>query len=163
MKKNQSYLEQLGFSHLEANIYLTLLKSGPMTVRQLADAVKLNRTAAYTHINSLLENGIILSIRQGPRKQLVPIEPDRLQHLIDNKLAGVKSLQAQFPGFVSSLETAITYRKNESNVDVKYYKGLQGVNEVYKDMFKANEVKVYCRLSEIAPLFPKEPDILSRR
>jgi sugar-specific transcriptional regulator TrmB len=162
MKKIVTYLEQLGFSQLEAKIYLTLLESGPMTVKELADAVNINRTAAYSHIASLLENGVIISIMHGGRKQLVSIEPDRLRHLIDKKLDSVKSLQAQFPTFVASLETSMARNNTDIKVDVKYFNGLTGVRAIYDDMFTASELRVFCKLSEIAPLFPNDPDLYEK-
>jgi sugar-specific transcriptional regulator TrmB len=159
MKTVNTYLEQLGFSKLEAKLYLTLLALGPMSVKELADAVKINRTATYSHITSLLENGVILSIMHASKKQLVAIEPDRLQYLIDKKMETVKSLQAQFPNFVNSLEASTAQPASSMKVDVKYYNGLNGIKAIYEDMFKAKEIKVFSTLSEIAPLFPNDPDL----
>ncbi len=159
MKSTITYLEQLGFSKLEAKLYLTLLSLGPMSVKELADAVKINRTATYTHITSLLENGAILSIMRGSKKQLVAIEPDRLHYLIDRKVEAVKSLQAQFPTFVNALETSSTKPDNAMKVDVKHYNGINGMRAIYEDMFKSKEIKIFCTLSEIAPLFPNDPDL----
>lgn len=159
MKRILDYLEQLGFSKTEAKLYITLLESGPMTVKELADAVKTNRTATYTYLSPLLENGVILSIMIGARKQLVAIEPNRLGYLVDQEMDKVKSLQKQFPMFVTSLETSMEKRTNEIKVDVKYYNGLSGIRAIHEDMFKSKEVKVFSTLSEIAPLFPNEPDL----
>lgn len=159
MKKIFLYLSQLGLTELEAKLYMILLDSGPLTVMALAKKAKINRTAAYPHITSLLENGIILSIMHGSRKQLVAIEPNRLHFLIDKKMATVKSLEAQFPAFVTSLEASAERNSNEMKVDVKYYNGLNGIRAIYEDMFKAKEIKVFSTLSEIAPLFPNDPDI----
>jgi sugar-specific transcriptional regulator TrmB len=86
MKKILDYLERLGFSQVETKLYLTLLKHGPMTVSDMAKVVKINRTAAYTPINSLLEKGIFKIHARSSHKKLVALQPDRLHYLIDNQL-----------------------------------------------------------------------------
>lgn len=159
MKKILEYLEQLGLSALEGKIYLTLLESGPLTVKELADAVKIHRTAAYAHLTSLQENGIIISIMHSGRKQLVAIEPSQLRYLLDKKLSHIKLLQTQFPILVNTLESSITRTSDNLKVDVKYFKGLSGIKAIYADMFKSKEIKVYCNLSEISSLFPNEPNL----
>lgn len=162
MKIASTYLEQLGFSKTELKLYLALLKAGPMSVKELAEAAKINRTAMYSHINSLMEDGVILSIMIGSRKQLVALEPDRLKYLVDKKFEAVKTLQAQFPAFVTSLENAVSRPPQNMRVDVKYFKGLQGINAMWDDMFQASELRIYAKLSVIAPLFPNEPDLFEK-
>ncbi|MBU3978446.1 helix-turn-helix domain-containing protein, partial [Patescibacteria group bacterium] len=78
MKKILDYLKQLDFSEIEAKLYLTLLESGQMSVAELAQVININRTAAYTHIYSLLDKGVIVEAMIGSRKKFIAIEPERL-------------------------------------------------------------------------------------
>lgn len=62
------YLKRLGFSNIEARIYLTLLKAGTSTVKELSEKVNMNRTAIYPYINILmllLRKELFLKLRRG--------------------------------------------------------------------------------------------------
>lgn len=63
-----AYLNNIGFSKIEAKLYIELLKTGPLTVSTLAEKTKINRTATYSHINSLLEKGIIAKVKGSANK-----------------------------------------------------------------------------------------------
>src|SRR5207248_2411729 len=65
MKKIIDYLKQLEFSEIEIRIYLILLKSSSLTVAELAEKSKLNRTALYGHLTELLEKGVIATSNGG--------------------------------------------------------------------------------------------------
>lgn len=156
MKSPTDYLLKFGFTETEAAMYITLLKFGPMSVHDLAKAIKINRTAAYTHISSLKNDGIVLSVLVKSKKQLVAVEPDQLKYLLDRKIDAITSLQKQFPTFVSALETSFQHSTNNLKVDVKYYSGIHGLRSIFKDMFKADELRVFCKLSEVTALLPKE-------
>ncbi|HEX8965543.1 MAG TPA: helix-turn-helix domain-containing protein, partial [Patescibacteria group bacterium] len=53
------YLEQLDLSESEAKLYMSLLQTGPISVRDLAIKVGIKRTTAYLYIDLLVEKGLV--------------------------------------------------------------------------------------------------------
>lgn len=155
MKKILDYLQQLGFSEIEARLYLKLLESGQMSVAELALAININRTAAYAHIYSLLEKGIIAEIIIGSRKQLVATEPERLGYLIEKKQESLKAMQSKFPYILTAINSSFKKEKNERKEDIKYYKGRNGVKAIYEECLKVKELRSYYSASDIVNIFPE--------
>ena len=156
MKKIVDYLIQLGFSETEAKIYWYLLETGPMTVAELAQVIKINRTAAYPYINSLLAQGIIAEIIQHSRKQLVAIDPEQLHYILERKLNTIKTLQAKFPNIIETINIVLPQRKKTNESEVMYYKGLHNVKKIYQEALCATELRTYAKVEEkpVEKLFP---------
>jgi sugar-specific transcriptional regulator TrmB len=155
VKKILDYLEQLGFSSIEGKIYLTLLKSGSMSVAELAKALKLNRSAAYTYIYTLLDKGIIAEVISGTRKQYTATEPERLQYLIDKKKWSLDTIQNTFPEILTSIQTSFVRNQRDDESDIKYYKGRNGVKAIYEKALKAKEIRSYFSNVDIENVFPE--------
>jgi sugar-specific transcriptional regulator TrmB len=155
MKNILRYLEQLDFSHIEAKVYLTLLNSGGLSVAELAKVVKLNRSAAYTYIYSLLDKGIIAEVMNGPHKQFVATEPERLHYLIEKKKNSLERIEETFPDILTSIRTSSGKGKNNGKEDIKYYKNKNGVKAIYEECLKAKEIRAYYSNADIENVFPE--------
>lgn len=155
MKKILDYLEQLGFSRIEAELYLKLFESGPMTVAELSQAVDINRTAAYSYIYSLLEKGVIVESMIGSRKKFVGIDPERLQYLIDQKFKTIKTLNQEFPVVLNAIKSRFCPPEIiPEEPEIKYFRGKSGVRAIYEDSFKAREISSFVYLAEPNIFFP---------
>jgi len=70
MEKILEYLEQLDLSEIEAKLYLTLLETGPTSVRDIAAAIGIKRTTAYLYVDQLAEKGLITKMVHSSRPQI---------------------------------------------------------------------------------------------
>ncbi len=154
MKQILEYLEQLEFSKTEAELYISLLECGPLSVAELAERVKLNRTAAYTHIYSLLEKGMIAEVMIGSRKQLVATDPERLGYLIEKKQESLKAMQNKLPDILTTINSSFAKNKSEEKADVKSYKGINSVKAIYNEALMSNEFRSYVEVGEPPVLSP---------
>src|SRR5215469_18867685 len=93
MDKIIDYLKQLDLSDAEAKLYLTLLKAGPVSVRDLAQTVDIKRTTTYFYIDQLVEKGLIMKLVRGSKKLVAANEPENLKSLVDTKLSNAKFVQ----------------------------------------------------------------------
>jgi sugar-specific transcriptional regulator TrmB len=151
------YLEKLGISTIEGKIYILLLQHGPMTVRELADKVKLNRTALYPYVNSLTNKSVLGTIIHNAQKKLVACEPDRLTYLIEHKFADLESVQAQFPSVLNSLNSYMPEKENENKAEIRYYKGRAGMIKIYEEALMGSDLRIYANLIEVEKaLLPKD-------
>src|ERR1700734_1251596 len=96
MDKIVDYLKQLDLSDVEAKLYLTLLQTGPASVRDLAQTIDIKRTTAYFYIDQLVEKGLIMKLVKGSKKLVAANEPENLKILVEDKLESAKNVQQNF-------------------------------------------------------------------
>jgi len=159
MEKINKFLKQLELSDIEAKIYITLLESGPTTVRELAEAIDIKRTTTYTYINQLIEKGLITEVMKGFHKQIAANQPENLQFLIEKRLETAVTLQKNFPDILKTMGTIMPQTKNSEETEIKYFKGINGVKTIYEEAINSNEIRSYANLIEVRNLFPNNFNI----
>ena len=159
MEKIIEYLKQLELSELEAKLYLTLLQTGPITVRDLAANVEVKRTTAYLYVDQLVEKGLVMKIAKGSKKLVAADDPKVLEQLVAEKVKHANEVEKNFQGILREIKTSLPEFKNIEDADIKYSKGKQALQRVYDDALKGKELRVYANLAELEKLF-KENDFL---
>lgn len=154
MKQILDYLEQLDFSKVESELYISLLDSGPMGVAELAERVKINRTATYAYIASLLKKGVVVKIK-GKSNKIAANSPENLNYLVEQKLSTAKKLKEKLPPIISALNISFPRLRANSDSEMKYYKGRNGVKAIYEECLKAKELRSYYNASDIINIFPE--------
>lgn len=155
MKKITDFLEQLGLNEVEAVLYEELLRQGSTTVKKLAEAVRINRVTAHFTIENLIKKGLVSQIKQGARRQIAAESPDHLNYFLEEKIKNTQQLKKDFPNFLKKIHNEIPPLKTKApEVEVKYYKGKHGVQLLYEDVLKANEIRAYVNAMEVAKVFP---------
>src|ERR1700722_3759231 len=91
------YLKQLDLSDVEAKLYLTLLQTGPASVRDLALTIDIKRTTTYFYIDQLVDKGLIIKLVKGSKKLVAANEPENLKILVEEKMKTAKAVQQGFP------------------------------------------------------------------
>ena len=71
----QENLEQLNFTKLEAQIYLALLGTEPLSAYQLAKRIEISRTSIYNALDHMLEKGMVQMIPENTSLYMAQ-EPD---------------------------------------------------------------------------------------
>ncbi|HVA96471.1 MAG TPA: helix-turn-helix domain-containing protein [Candidatus Acidoferrales bacterium] len=155
MEKIVDYLKQLDLSDVEAKLYLTLLQTGPTSVRDLAETIDIKRTTTYFYIDQLIDKGLLMKLVRGSKKLVAANEPEELKSLVEAKLENAKTVQKNFPGILKTLEASLPKGNYTNGAEIKYYKGKTGVKKIYEDVLKAKEVRSYVNIEEIAKIFPE--------
>lgn len=161
MDKIINYLKQLDLSDAEAKLYLTLLQTGPTSVRELAQTVDIKRTTAYFYIDQLVEKGLIMKLVRGSKKLVAANEPENLEHLVEEKIKTAKGVQKGFPAILNTLKSSLPPEATNKDADIKYYKGKNGVKKIYIEALDAKEIRSYVNTEEIAKAFPNNYDLLN--
>lgn len=160
MRNIFKYLTQLDFSKAEVKLYISLLKSGPLTVAQLAKKAKINRTAAYSHINSLLEKGIIAKVK-GSANKIIANPPDHLYFLVEQKAIRVGMLQEKLPSVISFLSSTLPQTTKNLQSEIKYFKGKAGVKTIYQEILHAEKIRAYFSPGDLVKVFPENEDLFN--
>lgn len=150
------YLKNLDLSEIEAKLYLTLLETGPISVRELAATVDIKRTTTYFYIDKLVEKSLIIKIVKGSQKQVAANQPKgSLRSLVDEKLLTAKNAQVEFPDILKEIEVSLPQYKDIGEAEIKYYKGKNGVKKIYEEALKAKELRSFVNLEELVSIFPE--------
>lgn len=95
MIKPQELLQQFGLSAQESEMYITALEAGPSPVSHIAKKSNKTRTAAYFHIDNLLQKGILKESRIKGKRIVVALPPQELAARFDRLTTDFKSLVPQ--------------------------------------------------------------------
>lgn len=160
MKKIIEYLKHLDFSTTEITLYLILLKHGELSVAELAEIAKINRTATYKYINSLLTKGVAYTCK-GVSSKIAANPPEQLEYLVEQKLGRARILYDSLPSIVSYLNTSFAQKKEQSTSEIKYFKGRSGVKSIYREALKANKLRTYFNCAELVKVFPENCELFN--
>lgn len=160
MDKIINYLKQLELSDIEAKLYLTLLKTGPTSVRDLAEMIEIKRTTAYLYIDMLIEKGLIIKVVKGANKLIAANPPDHLQFLIDKNLQSARNAQKQLPEILSEITKTFSTVQEVTSFDIRHYKSLTGIKKIYDELLSTNDVRSYIKLVGSGSLFPDNMALL---
>ncbi len=131
----QYSLEKLGFSAIDASIYLALLKVGESPVGPIIAETGHHRDLVYGAFTRLEKQGLIQAIEKKKIRHYQALNPDVLQR----KLQAKADLAAQTLPALNSIYT-------QPAVSVVIYEGSEGLEEIEKDWaatLKDNE-EFYC-------------------
>jgi len=164
----QIFLQELGLSNKEANVYLTLLRRGPSSVRQLAEAANVNRGTTYDILKSLQDHGVVSFYDKDKKTYFVAEEPEAIVHILDDKKKSLHSLRRQFEHVLPQL-SSIAKNSNGAKPVARYYHGAKAIRSILLEVLadveqlEKREYFVYSSSSIAQHLYDAIPDYTKRR
>lgn len=160
-------LQQLGLEPRETHIYTSLLKLGPASIRDIAQAANLNRGTTYELLKAMQEKGVVTLFPKGRRRFFAAESPQRLMALAEERQ---ERLNAAVSVLGREIIPELTQLRPElGSADVRYYDGYDGIERVLKDILAtvgATEHKSYSVISSRAVrkyLYQPFPSYTSQR
>ncbi len=127
------YLNELGLSKNESELYVVLLERGRSTIAELATHSKVHRVNIYDVVKSLKKEGLITEINIGKKKLYLAESPDSLKNIIQQKESILEEL---LPVLKSK------YNKVENHALV--FEGVDGIKRIFEDMLATNrEIRAF--------------------
>lgn len=155
MKKITDYLISLGLTKIEATVYQGLLQTGPTTVKELSEFLRMKRITTHFNVESLIIKGLIIQTMHGARRKIIAEKPDYIKDIIKKQLVTTNALMDNFPAIHSQLiEIMAKGKNNKKQVEVTYYEGRNAVFNVYKLTMRADEVFSFVNLDKFYHIFP---------
>ncbi len=128
MKENlTAWLLSTGLDEQRAALYLAALSRGEASARDLAEEMKMGRTAVYDNLRVLEERGYVTTIYHGKRKVFVPTHPKELYKRFENQKEQLKDL---LPDFLA------LYATKDTQPFVQLFQGPLAAREVYEDILR---------------------------
>ncbi|MFA5986565.1 MAG: helix-turn-helix domain-containing protein [Parcubacteria group bacterium] len=142
--KLQNTLEKLGFEAKEATLYTTLLELGEAGIVDIARKSGLKRTTVYHIVDNLKLRGLVSQTKKGKKVFYIAEDP----HSIGQDLREKESLfQKTLPELLSIANLL------EKKPVIKYFEGINGIKEAYKDHLKQGDYEMLGWWSESYNIF----------
>jgi DNA-binding MarR family transcriptional regulator len=123
----EDYLSLLGFNSEEASLYLSLVKSGPVTLLAASKASGIERTRLYRLVDTLKEKGLIEEIPRDRHRSIQAASISTLEMKVKEAKFKSQVLSKSFPSFMRSLQTLIPITPSNN---VVFYHGREGIRQM---------------------------------
>jgi len=120
-------LESVGLTRNETKLYLALLEFGSATATQLMRTSGLHRAVVYDLSERLIEKGLASFVIKGRKKFFEAANPQKLLDIEKEKTDKIKLILPQLEEL----------SKFTSKLEVKIYKGKEGLKTVFEDIMSS--------------------------
>ena len=129
---NLKILDTLGLSQREVRIYLSLLKLGSASIRDIAEQAEINRGSTYDTLKELANKGIVSYSPKGKRRMFSAEPPERLLDIAQEQR---QTLDSSIEEMKRTLIPQLNQLKPEFSAgNVRFYEGDSGIERVLKDI-----------------------------
>lgn len=136
-------LTNYGLTSRQADIYLILLKSSDMRIRDLVEQTKLPRSTIYEDIKSLCELGLVEWTIHEHHKKLKAYPLSILKHRIHKSIVEAEYKLDEIDLIEGSIDKLVQPGQVPA-VQVKYFEGVSGARQLFWNTLKASsELYVY--------------------
>ncbi len=132
-------LKSAGLDAKEAKAYLALLELGEATMGQLVKKSKLKRTTLYDTIDSLKDDGLVSLSKRDKKIVYIAENPRKIIEQLDEKKASVEKMLPELLSITNAL-----HKKPR----IRYFEGIEGIKEVYKDTLRFPNQKLQAWVAE---------------
>ena len=135
----QNQLKNAGLDDKEALAYLALLELGESSMGQLVKASKLKRTTLYDTIESLKERRLVSTSKKNKKVVYIAENPRKIIELLDEKKESMQKILPELLSIANSI-----HKKPR----IRYFEGIEGIKEVYRDTLRFPNQKVQAWVAE---------------
>jgi len=139
---NIKFLEDLGLSPKEVDVYLALLSLESATIFEIKNKSKVSRMSIYEILQKLLDKGLISFAVKDGKKHYQAANPERLRDLLKEKEATLETL---LPELLSK------FKESKSKTNVEVFVGKEGMKTVTNNILKVG--KPICVLDGAGRIF----------
>lgn len=123
-----SILEDLGLTHAEIKVYITLLELGSTSAGHILEKADLHNSVTHRALNSLIEKGLISYILEGKKKVYQATNPENFHDFIEDKK---KRFDQLLPELKARQKTAKRSQIGE------IFRGKRGINQLYATLLNS--------------------------
>ena len=132
----EKYLQEIGLSDKEAQVYVALLQVDNDSVLDLARRTKINRTTIYPVLESLAKKGLITEVQVENKVRFEAQSPERLETYIERqKMMLEESAKRLHSDIVPQLKGV--QREIGERPVVKYFEGKDGLLTAAQEFFES--------------------------
>ncbi len=159
-KSIKNFLVDFGLTEKEIIVYLTLLKSGPNTIMNLARETSIKRSTTHNTVEELIKKGLVSQTNYGERRMVIAEDPEKLNFLMDQKKWDINKLEKNLPDVVKSIYEVVPQVKENTKIEVRYYQGEKGFKEASQRSldYAEGEILSIVNMKEWVKVYSQEYD-----
>lgn len=143
----QNTLEKLGLEPKEAKLYLALLELGEAHIVDISRKSGLKRTTVYNILDSLKLRGLVSQTKKGKKEIYIAEDPRSIGE-------DIKEKEALFEKSLPELLSIANFM--EKKPSIRYFEGINGIKEAYKDELRYPDSELLCWWAESYKIFGDE-------
>lgn len=125
-------------------MYLACLEEGSAPASYIAKQAKVPRTTTYSLLDDLVKQGLISCVTVENTKNFTSESPERLHLLLSEKASEVDRNLGKLSKDLPFLN--VLHRSHEPQFPkVRFYEGERGLETVYYDALKSDEILIICQ------------------
>ncbi len=129
----EKYLQEIGLSEKEAQIYLALLQVDNESIQDLSKRTSINRTTVYPVLETLEKKGLVSEIQIGKKTHYEAAPPERLETFVERQKVVLEERAGRLKDIIPQIKS-VQREKGERPI-VKYFDGRDGAISAYEDFY----------------------------
>ena len=127
----EGFLVSLGLTKKQAEVFLTLLKSGEATASVLAKKTKISRPNVYDDLNKLVELGLASYVIRNNLRFFKAAPAEKLFDFLKSKENRIKELESELKDILPRFKSL--QKKSGKKVNVEVFDGWEGLKNIFTD------------------------------
>lgn len=138
-------MKNLYLQEREQRVFSGLLRSGPVSIADLAKMTLINRTTLYPILEKLLEKGLVTKLQVD---EVTIFRAISLQELAEWTTRKEQESKAASGDLLSWAQSQSQEPQTSLRTEIKYFQGLEGVMNLYDDTWRDNQDKMIYALTD---------------
>lgn len=131
----EKYLQEIGLSEKESQIYLALLQVDSESIQEIAKNTGINRTTVYPVLESLAQKGLVGEIQDGKKTLYQAAAPERLETFVERQKVLLEEKAKRLKDIIPEIK-GIQRKEGERPV-IKFFEGRDGVVSAYEEFYSS--------------------------
>jgi sugar-specific transcriptional regulator TrmB len=127
-------LQQIGLNDRESAVYMRLLASGGLTIRQVQDKAGLDRKHALVALKSLERQGLATAFKRHKKEMFQAADPESLAVTLSRREQMLATTRRQLAELMPEIRAV--YAEGGNRTAVRHYQGSKGVALVLKEVLQ---------------------------
>ncbi len=123
----------------QQTVYLTCLKQGRMTVKELSEITGNNRVTIHSAVEELIDRGLLYETWLKKKRFVLAEGPEALQKLFEIKKAEMHSAELNLNHAIGLIEEITKSAKSRSRPTVEFYEGVVGFRKMLQDTLQSKD------------------------
>lgn len=135
----EKYLEEIGLSEKESQVYLALLAVESESIQDLAKRTGINRTTVYPVLETLEKKGLVSEVQKGKKVEYVAAPPERLESFVERQKVILEERAERLKDIIPQIKSI--QRESGEKPIVKYFEGREGSISAHEEFYEMHDSK----------------------
>lgn len=136
----EKFLQTMGLSDKEAQVYLSMLSIGTNPASVIARHSGLSRTTVYSLLETLVKKQFVTQFEKKNVAYFSPERPEKMITLLDKDLRQLNSQRKECKNLMPEFRALIGEHGNMPKV--RYFEGVEGIKAIYEDHLHSGQEKL---------------------